>query len=441
MVLINGNSVNKVKSRSLRKSFEYLKKAENLIPALSQTFSKAPQYLVKGVYPVYLQRGDGSHVRDVDGNEYIDYILGLGPVTLGYNYPRVNQAIIEQLKEGISFSLPHPLEIELSELLTGIIPSAEMVRFSKTGSEVTSAAVRAARAFTGREKLAYCGYHGWHEWYSVTTSRNKGIPAVMKDLILPFEANNIESLAALFRHNPDKIAAVIMEPIVLEAPPAGFLSAVRKMAHENGALLIFDEIVSGFRASLGGAQEYCKVVPDLSTCGKGMANGMPLSAVVGRRDVMKMYEEVFFSTTFGGETLSIAASLATIREMQEKKTIEYVWKMGEKLTNGFNKLVKMLDLDAETVGLPCHFKFVIRDKRGEESREVKSLFMQEMVKRGVLLHSGAVNLSFSHDDKDINQTLEACEESLRIVKKALAEDKVKESLEGEPYQEVFRRFF
>lgn len=430
----------KIKNRSLKRSFEYLKRAENLIPALSQTFSKAPRYLVKGVYPVYLKRGEGSLVWDVDGNEYIDYILGLGPVTLGYNYARVNQAIMEQLNEGISFSLPHPLEIELAELLTQVIPCAEMVRFSKTGSEVTSASVRAARAFTGRDKLAYCGYHGWHEWYSVTTSRNKGIPAVMRDLIFPFEANNIESLENLFKRNPGQIAAVIMEPIILEAPAKGFLDKVKELAHRNGALLIFDEIVSGFRVALGGAQEYCGVVPDLSTCGKGMANGMPLSAVVGRKDVMKMYEEVFFSTTFGGETLSLAAAVATINEMQEKKVMEHIWAIGRKLTSGFNKLTRDIGVDAETIGLPCHFKFVVRDGKGEESREVKSLFMQEMVKRGILLHSGAVNLCFSHSNEDVDNTLEACEDSLKIVKKALVENKVKERLEGEPYQEVFQRF-
>lgn len=221
----------------------------------------------------------------------------------------------------------------------------------------------------------------------------------------------------------------------------GFLKKVKELAHEKGALLIFDEIVSGFRVALGGAQEYCGVVPDLSTCGKGMANGMPLSAVVGRKDVMKMFEEVFFFTTFGGETLSLAASMATISEMREKKAIEHVWKIGRKLTSGCNKIAKALGLNAETTGLPCHFKFTLRDGEGNESRELKSLFMQEMVKRGILIHSGAVNLYFSHSDKDVVHTLEASEEAFRIVKKALDENKVKERLEGEPYQEVFRRIF
>ncbi len=431
----------KVLKRNLQKSFAYLSRAEKVIPALSQTFSKAPRYLVRGVYPAYLQKGEGSHVYDVDGNEYIDYILALAPVILGYNYPRVNEAIIEQLKCGISFSLPHPLEIELAELLTEVIPCAEMARFSKTGSEVTSAAIRAARAYTGREKIACYGYHGWHDWYSVTTTLNKGIPQALQALIFPFEYNDIASLEKIFQQHQGGIAAVIMEPTVLEPPRNGFLEKVRDVAHQNGALLIFDEIVTGFKMSLGGAQEYFKVIPDLATFGKGMANGMPMSAVVGKKEVMQVFEEVFFSTTFGGETLSLAASLATIRELQEKDVIKHIWNMGEKLAEGFNGLAKTIGVNAKSVGYSYHPKFVLHDESGKESSEVKSLFMQEMVKRGILIHSGAINLCFSHDNSDIDRTLEASEDALRIVKKAVAKNKVREMLEGEPYEQVFRRFF
>lgn len=430
----------KVVERSLQKSFEYVSRAERVIPALSQTFSKAPRYLVRGVYPVYLQRGEGGHVFDVDGNEYIDYILGLGPVTLGYNYPRVNEAIVKQLQDGVSLSLPHPLEIELAELLTEVIPCAEMVRFSKTGSEVTSASIRAARAYTGREKIASYGYHGWHEWYSVTTTRNKGIPVALRELILLFEYNDITSLEKLFEQHQGEIAAVIMEPVVVQPPRDGFLEKVRDLAHDNGALLIFDEIVTGFRMSLGGGQEYFGVTPDLAAFGKGMANGMPMSAVVGKKDVMREFEEVFFSTTFGGETLSLVASLATIQEIQQKKVIDHIWKVGERLTKGFNDLAKSLHVDAVSIGFPCHPMFVLRDKNGNESPEIKSLFMQELVKRGILIHSGAINLCFSHNNNDIDRTLEACEDALKIVMKAIAANKVSEMLEGEVIQPVFRRF-
>ena len=431
----------KVLKRTLQKSFEYQSRAERVIPMISQTVGKAPRYLVRGVYPVYLQKGEGSHVFDVDGNEYIDYILGLGPVTLGYNYPVVNEAITGQLKSGTIFSLPHPLEIELAERLIEVIPCAEMVRFSKTGSEATSAAVRATRACTNKEKIAYYGYHGWHEWYSVTTTRNKGIPRALKYLVFPFQYNEIESLERLFEQHKGEIGTVIMEPTILEPPQDSFLERVKDLTHQNGALLIFDEIVTGFRMSLGGAQEYFSITPDLATFGKGMANGMPIGAVVGTKEVMQMFEEVFFSSTFGGETLSLAASLATIRELQEKKAIQHIWRTGKKLTDGFNNLAKALDVDAESTGFPCHPKFALRDRGGSESSAVKSLFMQEMVKRGILMHSGAINLCFSHNNSDIDRTLEACEDALKIVKRAVAENKVGEMLEGEVFEQVFGRLF
>ncbi|MBM3132192.1 MAG: aminotransferase class III-fold pyridoxal phosphate-dependent enzyme [Chloroflexi bacterium] len=427
-------------NRSLKKSFDYLLRAEQLIPALSQTFSKSPRYLVKGVYPVYVSRGTGSRVFDVDGNEYIDYIVGLGAVSLGYAYPDVDRAIVKQLKDGISFSLPHPLEVDLAELLVELLPCAEMVRFSKTGSDVTSAAIRAARAYTGREKVAYCGYHGWHEWYSVTTTRNKGIPVGLKDLVMSFQYNDIGSLEELFRKNPDQIAAVIMEAAVLEPPKDGYLGKVKELTHRNGAILIFDEIVTGFRMSLGGAQEYFGVTPDMATFGKGMANGMPLSAVVGCKALMKEFEEVFFSTTFGGETLSLAAAIATIEVFRNKRAVDHIWRIGMMLREGFDGIRRSLDIDARFVGFPCHQTLVIKDTNGAESPEVKSLFMQEMVKRGVLVHSGTVDLCLSHSEEDVARTLEAGEDALRIVRDAMANGSVLEKLEGEVFQRVFKRF-
>jgi len=425
----------KARPLNLTKSFELYEKARKFIPVQSQTFSKGPDYFVKGVYPVYLQRGEGCYVWDVGGNKYIDYITALGPITLGYIYPRVNEAIKKQLEDGIIFSLPHPLEIEVSELLCKIIPCAEMVRFSKTGSEVTSAAIRAARAYTGKEKIIYGSYHGWHEWYSVTTSRDKGIPRVMKELVIPFEYNNIDSLIKAFENNPNQVAAVIMEPVIMEEPKDGFLKQVKEITHQNGAILIFDEIVTGFRFSLGGAQEYFNVIPDLATFGKGMANGMPLSAVVGKKEVMKEFEEVFFSTTFGGETLSLAACKATILEMRERNTIEHLWHIGERFVKGLNAIAQGIGIDAKCIGYPVHPKIII----GDDTPEVKSLFLQETVRRGVLFHFGGINFCYAHKDEHIEQTLKVCKEALELVKGALDRDKVRDWLEGEPYKMVFRR--
>lgn len=424
--------------KKFKKSFEYWSRAEKLIPSGTQTLSKGPDQFVKGAYPIYLKNGDGSHVWDVDGNEYIDYPLALGPVILGYNYPRVNEAIIKQLKDGITFSLMHPLEVELSELLTEIIPCAEMVRFGKNGADATSAAVRVAKAYNGRGKIAYCGYHGWQDWYIVTTSRNKGVLPIWKNYIHSFEYNKIETLERVFEENKNEIAAVIMEPVGVEEPKDRFLEKVKKIAHENGALLIFDEIVTGFRLALGGAQEYFGVTPDLACFGKAMANGMPISAVLGKKEVMKLFDEVFFSITFGGEALSLAAALATINEIKEKNVIEHIWKQGRKLKDGYNKSAEEIGVNTGCVGFPPHTIFRFRDSKEKDSLEIKSLFLQETVKRGILF-SGTQNISYSHSDEDIEKTLLACEESLNLLKNAVDKNNVKELLEGEITREVFRR--
>jgi len=429
----------KVLDRKLAKSNEYWARAERIIPAGTQTFSKGPTQYVQGVAPIYLQRGKGSHVVDVDGNEYIDYVMALGPVTLGYCYPRVNEAIIRQLEQGISFSQMHPLEVELSELMCGLIPCAEMVRFGKNGSDVTSAAVRVARAYTGREKIACCGYHGWQDWYIGTTTRDKGVPKSTKELTIPFEYNNIKSLERIFTENKGEIAAVIMEPINVTEPKDNFLPEVKQLTHNNKTVLVFDEIVTGFRLALGGAQEYFGVTPDLSTCGKGMANGMPLSAIVGKREIMKEFDEVFFSFTFGGETLSLAAAIATIQEMREKNVIEHVTKQGEKLKYGYNELAQSFGLlnYTQCIGLPGHSAFHFRDREGNDSLEMKSLFQQEVIKRGILT-IGVHLLSFSHNDEDVEKTLEAYRDAMGILRRAIDEGDIEKYLEGTKVKPVIR---
>lgn len=417
----------------------WLREAERLIPICSQVFSKAPNYFVRGEYPVYIERGKGSHVWDVDGNEFIDYILALGPITIGYGVEEIDQAIREQLKEGIIFALPHPLEVKVSKKLTEIIPCAEMVRFSKTGSDVNSAAVRLARAYTGREKIIYGSYHGWHDWYSVTTPRDKGIPRRLRDLIIPFEYNSLESLERALYSAKDEVAAVIMEPVLLDPPNEGFLSGVVEVAHRYGALVIFDEIVTGFRWHLGGAQAYYGVVPDLATFGKGMANGMPLAAVVGRKDIMCEAEHVFFSTTFGGETLSLSAALATIEFMEQHDVPGYFWRIGSRLQEFVTRQATESGVDVRVKGLSPHFKLTFPYGGDEDNPIVKSLFLQEMVRRGILVHPGGFNLCYSHRDGDIQSTEFAMAQALRVVAEAVQRGAVETKLEGLPYQLVFKR--
>jgi len=422
----------------LQKSQEWLKKAKELIPSQAQTMSKNWTQFVQGVCPVFLQKGKGSHVWDVDGNEFIDFITGLGTIILGYNYEPVNKAIIQQMNDGIAFSLPHPLEVELAEDLKKIIPCAEMVRYGKNGSDATAACVRIARAYTNREIIACCGYHGWQDWYITTTTRKKGVPKAMDSLIFTFEYNKIETLKKIFADHPGQIAAVIMEPMSVEMPQPGFLEQVRDLAHQNGALLIFDEVVTGFRASLGGAQSYFKVVPDLAAFGKAVGNGMPISIVAGKKEIMKSSEEVFFSLTAGGEALSLAAARATIKEMQEKNVIAHIWAMGQRLKDGVIATMKENELPIECKGLPVHFVLMCKDASGQESLELKSLLIQEMAKRGILM-GGYFNICYSHSPEDIEKALKAVRETFAIMKKALSEGNIKKFLEGPAVQPVFRK--
>lgn len=428
-----------IKKRSLEKSENYWQRCIPLIPAGTQTLSKGPTQFVDGVAPKYLLRGKGCHVWDVDGNEYIDYGMGCRSVFLGYHYPAVDKAIVRQLKDGINFTMMHPLEVELAELLKKTIPCAEMTRYGKNGSDVTSAAVRAARAHTKRDKVAICGYHGWQDWYAATTERNAGIPNAVKDLSLTFKYNDIDSLRKLFAENPNQIAAVIMEPVGITPPKEGFLEEVKEIAHKEGAVLIFDEIITGFRWSLGGAQEYFKVTPDMATFGKAMANGMPLSTVVGKAEIMKEFENVFFSFTFGGEALSLAAAVASINEIKAKNVIPFIWKQGGKLQKAYNKIANENGIQKYTqcVGYPPSTAVTFKDSNGKDSYEMKSLVQQEMIKRGILwpaIHS----MSYSHKNRDVKTTVDAFGDSLQVLKKALEEGNIAKYLEGKPVQPVFR---
>jgi len=421
---------------SIKKSDKLYQKALNLIPSVTQTLAKGPQQNVKGIAPKYLIKGKGSHVWDVDGNEYLDYNMAIGPLSLGYAYNKVDQAIRKQLKDGITFSLMHPLEVEVAEILNKIIPNAESVRYSKTGADVTSAAVRVARAFTKREKILCCGYHGWHDWYISVTDRNSGIPKAVQDLTFTFNYNDIQSVIDSI---DDDTAAVILEPFVFEAPKDNFLQKLRDVCTKNGTLLIFDEMWTGFRIALGGAQEFFKVKADLATFSKAVANGMPLAILAGRKDVMSVLEkDVFFYTTFGGEALSLAAAKATIKELKNKKVPAYLAKQGRKLKNGYNQIAESLDMPyTKCIGYECR-SLVTFDSSAGNPLEMKSLVQQELIKRGILW-GGFHNMSFSHSNTDIEYTLIAYKEVLPILKKDVDEKDIRKYLKGEPVEPVFRK--
>ena len=427
-------------ARRLERSRALYDKAQTLIPGATQTLSKGASQFVQGVAPIFLARAKGSHVWDVDGNEYIDYPMALGPIILGHGYPAVDQAVQRQMQDGVAFSLPHPLEIAVAERLTAMIPCAEMVRFGKNGSDATAGAVRLARAYTGRDLIVCCGYHGWQDWYIGSTTFNRGVPAPVRDLLKTFDYNDIDSLARRFAEHPGQIAAVIMEPIGVVEPMDGFLAAVRDLCRREGALLIFDEVITGFRLARGGAQEYFGVAPDLACFGKALANGYPLSAVVGPRAIMKTFEQTFFSFTFGGEAVSLAAANATLKEIAEKEVIAHLWEMGRQLNDGFKVLAKEFGVDRfmHTSGLAPRTTINFFDDSGRESLLVKSLFQQECLKRGVLF-SGGQMICFSHSSADIEQTLRVYRSAMEIVGAALRHGNVGEKLEGAPVEPVFRR--
>ncbi len=433
---------------NFERSRELARRAQQLIPAGCHTYSKgADQFPFNS--PSFITRGEGCRVWDVDGNEYIDWGMGLRSVVLGYGYPRVIEAVMEQIAKGPNFLLPSPVEVELAELLTGLIPSAEMVKFAKNGSNVTSAATRLARAYTGRDYIALCREHpffSFDDWFIGTTPPNAGIPEENYKHSLTFHYNNIESLERLFAEHPNQIAAAIMEPVTLEAPQDNFLARVRDLAHSHGALLIFDEMISGFRWHLQGAQKYFDVIPDLSTFGKAIGNGFSVAVLAGRRAVMELgginhgAPRVFLlSTTHGAETHSLAACIATIREMQEKEVVSHLWKIGKAFQDGFNNLTAELGLSeyVNCTGYPCNSAIVTKDREGQTSMPLRTLFLQEMTAQGILIPYVVVSLA--HKQEEVDRTLAAVAQALKVYARAL-EDGVDKYLVGPAVKPVFRKY-
>lgn len=424
---------------SHKNSEEMLARALKSIPLGTQTFSKSKTQYPLGVSPFYIQKGKGSRVWDIDGNEYIDFICGLGGISLGYNDEDVINAVKGQLEEGTIFSLPHPIEVLVAEKIKEMVPCAEMVRFGKNGSDATAGAVRVSRAFTSRDYVAVCGYHGWQDWYIGSTPRNLGVPKATQELTLKFEYNNIESLEKLFNEYPDKIACVIMEAMNFEWPKEGFLKAVKDVCHKNRALFVIDEMVTGFRYANGGAQEYFGVTPDLATLGKGLANGYPISMVCGRADVMKLFEDCFFSFTYGGETLSLAACLATMIKYQAHPIVQTMEHNGQKILDGVGKLIEKYDISDvfQIGGHPSWTILSIKDNGKYSLWEIKTLFMQEMMKRGILT-LGTHETTYAHTEEDINYLIKCYDEVIPIIKEGIKNKNLLEMLECEPLVPLFK---
>jgi glutamate-1-semialdehyde 2,1-aminomutase len=414
-------------SERYKNSEAMLERALKHIPLGSQTFSKSRTQYPFGVSPYFIQKGSGSRVWDVDGNQYIDFVSGLASITLGYSDPDVDAAVKAQLEEGVIFSLAHPIEIKVAEKICEMVPCAEMVRFGKNGSDATAGAVRVARAFTGRDRIAVCGYHGWQDWYIGATARNLGVPQAVRDLTHNFPFNDLDALSSLLQSHKGEFAAVILEPMNVSEPNPGYLQAVKDLAHKHGAVLIFDETITGFRFANGGAQELFGVTPDLATFGKGLANGYPLSAVAGRADIMALMEEIFFSFTFGGETLSLAASLATMNKLQNRPVVETLKNQGEKIISELRKIIEDNKADSflSVTGHPSWSFFVIQDSE------------HEMLSKGVLT-LGSHNLNFAHTNMDISKVLDAYRQVIPCLVEGLKPERLAELLRCQPLVPLFK---
>jgi glutamate-1-semialdehyde aminotransferase len=431
----------KVRIPKIKRSQNYWGRALKTIPNGCMTRSNGPISYISNVSPIYNKKGKGCYVWDVDGNKFLDLAPGGYLKLLGYNYKPLTKTIIKQVKEGSLFQQPHPLEVETAELLIKTIPSAEMVKFAKNGADVLAMGVRAARAYTGREHIASQGYHGIHDWYIGLTEYNAGVPKAVKKLTHEFRYNDIESLKKLFEENPDKIACVTLEPVQLTAPKNNFLHKVKKITHENGAVLMFDEIITGFRFSIGGAEKYFGIKPDLGCFGKAMSNGYACSALVGKEKIMNEFnKKAFFSTTYGGETIGLAATKKTIEIMKEKKVHRHIWKVGKKLKEGANQRIKENGLEEHYnwKGFPVWTDIqTTSDKFGSEN-EKKGILQQEAMKRGLLagLFHGP---SYAHKLKDIEKGLDIYDASLKTIKKYYQAGNIKKHILGSYGGKVFRQ--
>lgn len=424
------------------------RKSHALIPGGAHTYAKGDDQYPEAA-PGFICRGEGSHVWDIDGNEFIEYGMGLRSVTLGHAYRPVMEAAWRQMQCGNNFTRPAPIEVECAETLLSLIPGADMVKFAKNGSDVTTAAIKLARAYTGRELVAICAdqpFFSVDDWFIGSTPMASGIPQTTRQATVKFRYNDLASVEALFAQYPNQIACLMMEAETTEAPINNFLHAVKRLCHEHGALFILDEIITGFRWHRSGAQHCYDIQPDLSTFAKAMGNGFSVAALAGKRELMELgglyhhKERVFLlSTTYGAETFTLAAALATMRVYQQEPVVEHLHEQGRNLRNGVNQAIGNLGLEeyVQVIGRDCNLVYVTRDQSGQRSQPFRTLFLQETIKRGLLMPSLVV--SYSHTAADIQQTIDTIGEALVIYRQAL-EEGIDKYLVGRPVAPVFRTY-
>jgi glutamate-1-semialdehyde 2,1-aminomutase len=424
-------------------------RACELIPGGSHTYAKGDdQYPT--LSPGFIARGLGAHVWDVDGNEFIEFGMGNRAVGLGHAYPAVVEAVRAELANGCNFTRPAAIEVAAAEQFLDLIRTAEMVKFCKDGSDATSGAVRLARAYTGRDLIAICGDHPFFsvdDWFIGTTAMNAGIPAATQALTLKFRYNAISSIRALFNQYPGQIAACILEASRTQEPRDNFLQELQQLCHANAALLIFDEMITGFRWHQGGAQKYYGVTPDLSTWGKALANGFSVSALAGKREFMRLGgldhhdkpRAFLLSTTHGGETHALAAAIATMKIYQSEPVVEHLYRQGTRLAKEGSEVISRHGLTEHVrfIGKPCCLLYETLDANKAPSQAFRTLFLQETIRRGVLMPS--LVAAYSHTDQDIDRTIDAMDGALGVYARALDEG-AERYLVGRPSKVVYRNY-
>jgi glutamate-1-semialdehyde-2,1-aminomutase len=419
-----------------RKSAELYEKACRVIPGGSQMYNKRPVIYEPVDYPIFADRSEGAVLYDLDGNAYIDYLLAYGAILLGYNYPPVQDAVIEQVKRGTIHSVNDPLEVELAEELVETIPCADMARYYLSGSEATTAAVRIARAHTGRHKVMKWGYHGWHDWTSVVRGGPaKGMVDYLHMINCPVESithvpedvsnhtielpyNDLPALKRILEREGDSIACIIMEPFYFLLPDEGFLEGVIEYAHRFDIVVIFDEVKTGARVARGGAQEHFNVVPDMAVFSKAIANGYSFSLVVGCERVMRACEKLWFAGTNSGNSVGMRAALETVRESKRVGAVEHIWKLGERILEGLRSLVEQYDIEGVIGGIPPMPIFVFNPKDLERKKKMTSQYLSSLISRGIFMPiEHCFYISYSHSEEHIDKTLTAIEDAFKEMRK------------------------
>ena len=436
---------------SVRRSLEIYERARALIPGTTQLISRRPTRAALGVSPIYAERAKGCRIWDVDGNEYIDWTSAVGPVILGYADDVVDDAVRAQIARGAIYSIVQESAVELAEELVRIVPSAEMVRYCKGGGEACTIAVRIARGVTGRDRVLFCGYHGWHDWYQAANLGAErlaehlfngiepiGVPRSLEGTAMPFTYGDLQELEGLLQQHAGEVACIIMEPMRSGEPPEGYLAGVRDLATRYGVVLIFDEVSSGWRVARGSAQEYVGVTPDMTVFAKAISNGYPMGAVVGKREFMEPASRMFISSAYWDDNIGIAASLACLRELERRDAVAHFNRIGALFKEQVNAAAAAAGLAAQCVGVAAHPSIRIEVDDPAETAKVNALFIQENARRGVILATGFM-FNCSHGESEVERTAAVVEESFGKIAEGLDRGTIDDLLEVPPQEESFRR--